>query len=57
MLYYKYRQIKKVVTGPETLCMIKNQAIQDHYKKNAHELGTTTESKALGGHLGSNKML
>ena len=58
MLHYKYRQIMKVVTGPETLCVIKNQSIPDQYKKSTHEgLGTTAESKALGGHLGRDKTL
>ena len=48
----------KVVSGPETLCVIKNQAICDQYKKSAHEgLGTTTELKALGGDLEWDKTL
>ncbi|XP_065658825.1 uncharacterized protein LOC136083357 [Hydra vulgaris] len=48
----------KVISGQETLSVVKDQTSCDHYKKAAHDgLGTSTESKAIGGHVGKDKTI
>ncbi|XP_065671909.1 retrovirus-related Pol polyprotein from transposon 412 isoform X2 [Hydra vulgaris] len=47
-----------VTSGPETSCVVKDQMSRDQYKKAAHDgFGTSTESKALGGHVGRDKTI
>lgn len=54
----RYEKNKKVAGGPSTLEVVKTRADQETYLKAVHKvLGSTTESKSLGGHLGRDKTL